>query len=221
MDNHHFPPLEPDEAFPESLPEIPQQMEPLEEMPVIEELVFKETPPATTEAPSVAESELPMEEEAPCAEIAPVEENLPAAIPSAEEVQPEIAVEHHDEDFPEFPMALNETLTADSTPPEDMPPLEVPTPQISEETPDQEYRDDSQEFEAMFHAPAAKQARYSIFPSPPSTGDFIKSLTNKSQLLAQSTTFLTARKRMFLSLTIPFLFNPFFPHSNCGLIKAM
>ena len=61
MDNHHFPPLEPDEAFPESLPDIPQQMEPLEDLPVIEELVFEEQAPVPQEESPYTECKLPAE----------------------------------------------------------------------------------------------------------------------------------------------------------------
>ena len=63
--------------------------------------------------------------------------------------------------------------------------------------------------------------RYSTFPSPPSIGDFIKLQTVNPKLFAQSITFFTAAYLIFLSLTIPFLFKPLLPHSNCGFIKLI
>ena len=42
MKNNQFPPLEPENSLPEVFPEIPERMEPLEEMPVIEELSFSQ-----------------------------------------------------------------------------------------------------------------------------------------------------------------------------------
>ena len=50
MDNNTIPPLEPDRHLPEVLPEIPERMEPLEDLPVIEDLSFEpETPPTAAE----------------------------------------------------------------------------------------------------------------------------------------------------------------------------
>ena len=50
MDNNTIPPLEPDRHLPEVFPEIPERMEPLEDLPVIEDLSFEpETPPPAAE----------------------------------------------------------------------------------------------------------------------------------------------------------------------------
>ena len=46
MNNNQFPPLEPEKDLPEILPDIPERMEPLEELPVIEELTFTQEEPA-------------------------------------------------------------------------------------------------------------------------------------------------------------------------------
>ena len=59
MDKHHFPPLEPENSMPEHLPEIPEQMAPLEDLPVIQELTFEPVIPPPE--PEVSE-ELPAEE---------------------------------------------------------------------------------------------------------------------------------------------------------------
>ena len=40
MDNKHIPPLEPENPMSESLTDLPKEMEPLEDRPVIEELTF-------------------------------------------------------------------------------------------------------------------------------------------------------------------------------------
>ena len=69
MDKHNFPPLEPENSLPESFPEIPEQMAPLEDVPVIEELTFEAAPPLPE--PDTSEEE-PTEESA-------VEETVPAA----------------------------------------------------------------------------------------------------------------------------------------------
>ena len=41
MENKKIPPLEPEDSLPEFLPELPQQMEPLDDSPVIRELTFE------------------------------------------------------------------------------------------------------------------------------------------------------------------------------------
>ena len=63
MDNNTIPPLEPDRHLPEVLPEIPERMEPLEDLPVIEDLSFEpETPPPAAEQMPV---ELPFSDPLP------------------------------------------------------------------------------------------------------------------------------------------------------------
>ena len=62
MDNNKIPPLEPEDSLPEFLPDIPEQMEPLDDVPAIRELTFEEIPSATPEPEDV--SNMPTEETA-------------------------------------------------------------------------------------------------------------------------------------------------------------
>ena len=81
MDNHNFPPLEPENSLPEHLPEIPERMEPLkeeppaEELPIIEELTFE---PAVIPAAEPIPAEEPIAEEVPAFEENPISEEAPA-----------------------------------------------------------------------------------------------------------------------------------------------
>ena len=77
MKNNQFPPLEPENSLPEVFPDIPERMEPLEEMPVIEELSF--TQEVLPEEPANL-SEKPV-----IADIPVMEEVYPEEIPVAEE----------------------------------------------------------------------------------------------------------------------------------------
>ena len=161
MDNHHFPRLEPDDAFPESLPEIPQQMEPLEDIPVIEEPVFDENTTSPVEEIPVIDKalpdpELPAEELPSPGEITPAEETPAVDILSVPEATPEITTEFQEEDFSEMPAQYGDVIPADPDHPED-PLQEELILQMLEEVPDQEYRDNGQEFDTIFQAPVPKQ----------------------------------------------------------------
>ena len=151
MEELKFQPLEPDRTLPESLPEIPEQMEPLEEQPVIQELTFEEIPVAAEEA-VIAEP--------------PEAEPVPDAVTASEEItfQEEplptpdlLTVPEAVEDVLDTPVGEEqaETDTAfDLECPED--PIfteEIPS-LLPEETIDQDFRDNSQEFETMFQTPA-------------------------------------------------------------------
>ena len=156
MDNKNFPPLEPENSMPELLPDIPKQMDPLEDRPVIEELIFDSETTAVPEAPEEAETpELPLED------IVPNE----AAVPESSEIQKTAslreeselsAAEPQDLTFTESLMSFSEPAEAfeELPEPETMQeesaevPAAPPSPP-AEETEDQEYRDDSQDFEAM------------------------------------------------------------------------
>ena len=122
MDNKHFPPLESENTLPEVLPDIPQRMEPLEELPFIEELSFEEEPsePELQRAPeesplseippeepvidelSFREEPLQMEESVSVEEPLPIEEPLPVAetLPVGEPQSVEEPVIAEDNTFP-------------------------------------------------------------------------------------------------------------------------
>ena len=187
MDNQHFPPLEPENALPEHLPEIPERMEPLKEEPIIEELTFEPAPvpqevPIPEEAPAFEEEPLPEEppvfEEEPLPEEPPVfeEEPLPVEPPVSEEepLPEEIPEPAPEEPSPELLMAIPEThpeiqpddlamdfhglLEHGEEPlPEEVIPEEAPEVPAEEEPLDQEYRDIDPDFDEMMQQPAAPQ----------------------------------------------------------------
>jgi len=156
MDNKNFPPLEPENSMPELLPDIPKQMDPLEDRPVIEELSFDSEAAAVPEAPEEAEIlEFPLEETIPDEPAIVETSGIREASPSQEESELS-AAEPLDLTFTESlvplsePTEIFEKLPEPETAPEE--PAEVPVTPPSppvEETEDQEYRDDSQDFEAM------------------------------------------------------------------------
>ena len=166
MENKEFPPLDPENALPEVFPEIPEQMELLEETPVIEDLTFEQDSPAAEPEdpiPEAASPEQPDDQpilnevlapEQPDAEAA----KAPAAVEGAAFAEPETA-----ECFPAF----NETPLPEEAPdpflqileataknlsetpePNEMPPLEEPR--------DQEYRDDSPDFDKLMQTPVSR-----------------------------------------------------------------
>ena len=166
MDNKNFPPLEPENSLPELLPDIPEQMEPLEDRPVIEELTFDSEAPAAVELPDIPEIvELSMEEVVPQESVEP---DIPEII---EEPALQDVPEHSEEVLPETPVAVPtppEISTVEDILPElleEIPELAAATEKNDEqpdshaavhadEIVDQEYRDDSHDFDAMMQAPA-------------------------------------------------------------------
>ena len=165
MNNNHFPPLEPENSLPEVLPEIPERMEPLEEFPVIQELSFiqePQEPEASVEEPEqtpeileipVVEEIIP-EPEVPVAE--PVSVQAPCTLEDFAEpmpsMDPESVPSEASEDEispPEPPVALwmeSETELID-LPVSD----ESSAIPVMEEIPDQEYRDDDQDFDILMN----------------------------------------------------------------------
>lgn len=185
MDNNKIPPLEPENSMPEFLPDIPEEMEPLEDRPAIQELSFDDSP-TLPDQPEKEAADLPeVPELLPAAEEVNSEDNTflqePAHIPA----DPEEEVPCN----PEQPEPLNEAgfLTVPEIHPEiqpddhamdshgllehgqEEPPIdmsilshpdfpETSEPVPVEEVPDQEYRDNSQDFDALFQTPAPEPA---------------------------------------------------------------
>ena len=187
MDNNNFPPLEPENSLPEFLPDIPEQMEPLDDQPAIRELNFEDNtlpmpeapeadPVTDPAAPEIAcEPEEPVIEELICEEPLP-EEEIPLAQEPAEasvpdeaaviqtenafltppDTQPEIQPDdhamdahgllEHGQDEPPFDMSILDHPEL----------LETPEPVPVEESADQEYLDNSQDFETMFQQSPSK-----------------------------------------------------------------
>ena len=116
MSNNNFPPLEPENALPEVLPEIPEQMEPLEDQPVIEELTFDQDD-SLPEAPEEVTEEVP--EETPALPEAAAEESV------IEELS-----------FPEVPLPEKVTSLPEETLPQEEPAdFEAETTMVAEEVP--------------------------------------------------------------------------------------
>jgi len=167
MDKQNFPPLEPENSIPAFLPDIPEQMDLLEESPVIQELTFEAVsePEQNAESPSAEEDVSPVPQEIPDEALlpsTPEPEETPEAVaeepvPPAQEapffVLPETGAEiqaneqamdaqgllEHGQEEPPFDMSLLEHPEL----------METPEPVIPEESADQEYRDQDQEFDAM------------------------------------------------------------------------
>ena len=187
MDKPNFPPLEPENSLPEFVPEIPERMEPLEDRPVIEELTFEQASPEPADMP----------EEPPAADL-PAEEPLMEEVifqredpPEEEIAQPQETEAPAQTESPaavSFGETFSETMTQPELPAEELPDTteqtvevqelyadlsefleteEVP-PASTEEAEDQEYRDDSQDFEAMMQA-AAPQPEKETAAAPAST----------------------------------------------------
>ena len=159
MSNNNFPPLEPENSLPEYLPELPDQMESLEDVPAFQELTFDDGS-SIPEIPQSNAEELPdviAEEpsEASVPEPQPQEESL-LTIPDA---HPEILPDdhamdsngllEHGQDEPPFDMSILEHPEL----------LDAPDPVPVEDRQDQEFQDDSSDFDAMFHTPDQEQEK--------------------------------------------------------------
>ena len=184
MDNHNFPPLEPENSLPEHLPEIPERMEPLkeeppaEELPIIEELTFE---PAVIPAAEPIPAEEPIAEEVPAFE----ENSIPEEAPVFEEEYITIKAPDFEESLlPEEPV-LQDTpqvvlMDIPETHPEIQPddqamdfhgllehgeeaqPEEIlpeEEPQNVEEPLDQEYRDSDPDFDVLMQHRSAPQEK--------------------------------------------------------------
>jgi len=176
MDYNNFPPLEPENSLPENLPEIPERMEPLEDVPVIEELTFQTTDPLpeplTPDDEPVSETEsfpkdTPVWEEEPLSEEIPLpaEESAPTetmltadepqeillTIPELHpEIQPDdLAMDHHG-----LLEHGEEALPTAADMPENPEPEKEETP--AEMPADQEYRDNDPDFDAMMRHTASQ-----------------------------------------------------------------
>lgn len=172
MENKEFPEQESGSLLPEMESPVPEETP--EELPVIQELSFEAPVPAPEELP-----EPPTEPESEAAEPA-------SQVPAAEEESSDLPAEQISDPIPvaaeepvsvfsepEQPMEiLPDTQALDAhgmlehgqpEPEFDMNPLNDPDLLLPEEQPpaeevhDQAYRDNSQDFDAMFHAPKQKK----------------------------------------------------------------
>lgn len=167
MDNNNFPPLEPENSMPELFPEVPERMEPLEDLPEIQELAFEEEPPVTepvSDEPALSEmpaeepviEEMTFQEEPIYVEPAESPEEMipqevtetPEEVPAEEcIVTPLETLEPQVEEVSMEPTQLEEMLL--EVPEDLMEPPEDPPSEPLEDAADQEYRDNSQDFETM------------------------------------------------------------------------
>ena len=174
MDNNKYPTLEPENHQPEDFPVIPEQMEPLEDVPVIEELTFSQEPQKSEdvsvvipdaeipEEPCIAEIPFPEEQDAEEADgPEPMEASEETVTDSDDDILlTEVPAAHQEPQNPpdtepitevsEWEEDFSEFLAA-QTIPEAKDPQE-PAP----ETADQEYRDDPQDFDDLMKEPAPK-----------------------------------------------------------------
>ena len=89
MDKNFFPPLEPDKGLPDVISDIPEKMEPLEDLPLIRELSFEQEPQEEECVPD--ESSLPEEPTEPL-NTEPVIDEIPfedKIVPESVEIIPE------------------------------------------------------------------------------------------------------------------------------------
>lgn len=155
MDELNFHPLEPENSQPESLPEIPEEMEPLEDRPVIQELAFEEANTDTDAGTSL--DEIPeTDTEAFCepADDDVIPEETEGSFLTEPQMHPEIEADHHAMDAHGLLEHNQEETPFDITDPVE-PELNDTTTSIpGEESLDLDFQDNGQDFEAMFHAPA-------------------------------------------------------------------
>ena len=171
MNNNQFPPLEPEKDLPEILPDIPERMEPLEELPVIEELTFTQEEPAEESAAIPEEpviEEIPVAEECDSEEGSIVPEEPPVVLDvSSEQENPLIPEETAEPLLSEAAPEIEETAAdiGDDWLDEEEFPVEtiLPEPEVSapapEDTLDQEFQEDDQNFAAMMNEPKPQQEK--------------------------------------------------------------
>ncbi len=175
MENKQFPEQE-DGALEPQMP-VPSPMEPetAEDLPLIQELTFDQEAPVIQDIPASAEPLVPIPPEEPSlpeiqedpAPEAPIFAEAPdtvpeiPAIPVPQDPSSLSEIEATQEILPdEHAMDSHGMLDhGEEEPPFDMsilndPDLMLPEEKLTEEVQDQEYRDNGQEFDAMFHAPA-------------------------------------------------------------------
>ena len=160
MTSNQFPPLEPEKELPEVFPEIPEQMEPLEDLPVVEELSFEQEITEQKVPDETAIDEIPViteigpEDEASVLEEAPQpEEPEIQEIPCVSEpiVIDTNYVPDYSEEAPEVPESSCELEAAEDFPVE-IPAEQQPTEPV-EEILDQEYQVIDQDFDSMMKSP--------------------------------------------------------------------
>ena len=169
MNNNQFPPLEPEKDLPEILPDIPERMEPLEELPVIEELTFTQEEPAEESAAIPEEpviEEIPVAEECDSEEGSIVPEEPPVVLDvSSEQENPLIPEETAEPLLSEAAPEIEETAAdiGDDWLDEEEFPVEtiLPEPEVTapapEEILDQEFQEDDQDFPTMMNSQEPKQ----------------------------------------------------------------
>ena len=169
MNNNQFPPLEPEKDLPEILPDIPERMEPLEELPVIEELTFTQEEPAEESAAIPEEpviEEIPVAEECDSEEGSIVSEEPPVVLEvSSEQEEPLIPEKTAEPLLSEAAPEIEETAAdiGDDWLDEEEFPVEtiLPEPEVTapapEEILDQEFQEDDQDFPTMMNSQEPKQ----------------------------------------------------------------
>ena len=166
MTNNEFPPLEQDKDLTEVFPEIPGQMEPLEDLPVVEELSFEQEAtepeiqvaaeePVIDEIPVIVEMD-PVEEPSVLEEVVQPEETEIQEIPSVAEPIFEVTafVEDPSVEVPQMEVTSENLETAEDFS-EEIPAAEteLENTEPEEEILDQEYLANDQSFDSMMKPP--------------------------------------------------------------------
>lgn len=159
MDDIKFQPLEPENPSPESLPNIPEQTEPLDDQPVIQELSFENAPaPAKEPAmPEVAEEvQEPVEASEETVSIDASAEDSFLEIP---DTHPEIEADHQAMDAHGMLEHAQTEEAFNMAMPEEPELTFQPIPLPAEDPIDREFQENEQDFEAMFQSPASVPAK--------------------------------------------------------------
>ena len=155
MDDIKFQPLEPEDSYPDTIPDIPELAEPSEDLPVIQELAFEEIPAVTGESAIPDISEVPHVNTEAAFETVPVKECSEEGFLEVPVSHPEIEPDHHAMDSHGL---LEHAQTEESF---DLPiPDEAElTAEPAENTVDLEFQEDGQDFETMFQSPAPEPVK--------------------------------------------------------------
>ena len=159
MDDIKFQPPEPENPCPDALPNAPEQMESWDDQPVIQELSFEEEPAAADASSMEAVSDAKQEVSEPAAESALLADSTEEDFLQIPDTHPEIEADHHAMDFHGM-MEHGQTEEAFSLSFPENTDLAFETAPISEEdTVDQEFQENAQDFETMFHSSSPEPAK--------------------------------------------------------------
>ena len=154
MDNKYFPTLEPENNLPENIPDIPERMEPLEDLPVIEELTFGQDMPVTFWTEPAENT--PVQPEP----VTPETADMAVTFPEKADYYPE------EEDVTVPPVPTEIPAVAPETEDDPADTDEIPLPLSAEETADRAFQEDNRDFDDMFRRETAPKQETKPAPEP-------------------------------------------------------